>query len=145
MHLFKKINSKNIIFQQNGNYFYCDGSVCGYGMTLSTAQDLKSVNFSKVKKIIFDEFIIEEGQKKTYLQNEVFIFLNLLETLGRMRDIQVFLLGNPANIYTNPYFLYFDLSLPYNSDIKTFKDNLILLQYMRNEEYRNAKKNTRFR
>lgn len=114
-------------------------------MTLSTAQDLKSVNFSKVKKIIFDEFIIEEGQKKTYLQNEVFIFLNLLETLGRMRDIQVFLLGNPANIYTNPYFLYFDLSLPYNSDIKTFKDNLILLQYMRNEEYRNAKKNTRFR
>lgn len=113
-------------------------------MTLSTAQDLKSANFSKVTTIIFDEFIIEEGQKKYYLNNEVLIFLNLIETIARMRDIKVFLLGNPANIYTNPYFLYFDLSLPYNNDIKLFKDGLILLQYMKNENYRNAKKETKF-
>lgn len=39
----------------------------GYAMTLSTAQDLKSVNYSKVRKIIFDEFIIEERSKKTIL------------------------------------------------------------------------------
>ena len=62
-----------------------------------------------------------------------------------MRDIRVFMLGNPANIYTNPYFLYFELSLPYNNDIKLFRDNLILLQYMKNEEYRTVKKNTKFR
>ena len=61
-----------------------------------------------------------------------------------MRNIRVFLLANPANIYTNPYFLYFNLTLPYNNDIKLFKDNLILLQYMKNTEYREAKKNTRF-
>lgn len=61
-----------------------------------------------------------------------------------MRDIKVFMLANPANIYTNPYFLYFDLSLPFNNDIKLFKDNLILLQYMKNEEYRQAKKQTKF-
>lgn len=113
-------------------------------MTLSTAQDLKSSNFSKVTTIIFDEFIIEEGQKKYYLNNEVLIFLNLLETIGRMRDIKVFMLANPANIYTNPYFLYFDLSLPFNNDIKLFKDNLILLQYMKNEEYREEKRKTKF-
>lgn len=113
-------------------------------MTLSTAQDLKSSNFSKVTTIIFDEFIIEEGQKKYYLNNEVVIFLNLLETIGRMRDIKVFMLANPANIYTNPYFLYFDLSLPFNNDIKLFKDNLILLQYMKNEEYREEKRKTKF-
>ena len=62
-----------------------------------------------------------------------------------MRDIKVFMLANPANIYTNPYFVYFDLSVPYNNDIKLFKDNLILLQYMKNEEYREAKRNTKFR
>lgn len=124
--------------------FYVDDNIAGHAMTLSTAQDLKSVNFSKVKNIIFDEFIIEEGQKKYYLQNEVIIFLNLLETLGRMRDIRVFMLGNPANIYSNPYFLYFDLSLPFNNDIKLFKDNMILLQYMKNEEYRTAKRQTKF-
>ena len=61
-----------------------------------------------------------------------------------MRDIKVFMLANPANIYTNPYFLYFDLSLPYNNDIKLFKDNLILLQYMKNEEYRQEKRKTKF-
>lgn len=84
------------------------------------------------------------GQKKYYLQNEVFIFLNLLETIGRMRPIKVFMLSNPANVYTNPYFVYFDLQLPYNNDIKLFKDNLILVQYMHNEEYRQAKRQTNF-
>lgn len=131
-------------FYTKGNKFYCDNEVCGFGMTLSTAQDLKSSNYPNVSTIIFDEFIIEEGQKKYYLHNEVFVFLNLIETIARMRDIRVFLLGNPANIFTNPYFIYFNLTLPYNNDIKTFKDGLILLQYMKNEEYRNAKLNTRF-
>ena len=79
-------------FSTKGNKFYCDDKVCGYAMTLSTAQDLKSSNFSKVKYIIFDEFIIEEGQKKTYLKNEVFVFLNLIETIARLRDIRIFML-----------------------------------------------------
>ena len=69
-----------------GYSFYCDDKEFGYAMTLSTAQDLKSSNFSKVRTIIFDEFIIEEGQKKFYLQNEVFVFLNLIETIARMRE-----------------------------------------------------------
>ena len=73
------------------------------------------------------------------------IFLNLIETIARMRDIKVFMLANPANIYTNPYFLYFELSLPFNNDIKLFKDNLILLQYMKNEEKKKKKRKTKFR
>lgn len=126
------------------NKFYCDGDICGYAMTLSTAQDLKSANFDGVKNIIFDEFIIDEGQKKYYLTNEVETFLNLIETISRMRNVRVFLLGNAGNVVTNPYFLYFDMDLPYNTDIKTFKEGLILLQYMVNPEYRKAKSETRF-
>lgn len=53
------------------------------------------------------------------------------------------MLANSASS-TNPYFLYFDLSLPYNNDIKLFKDGTILLQYMKNEDYREAKRQTRF-
>lgn len=124
--------------------FYIDGNVAGYSMTLSTAQDLKSANFNKVKTIIFDEFIIDEGQKKYYLHNEVEVFLNLIETIARMRNIRVLLLGNAGNLITNPYFLYFDLNIPYNTDIKTYKDGLILVQYMENKAYREAKANTRF-
>ena len=120
---FEAINNNNEYPEHSlstkGNSFYCDNIKFGYAMTLSTAQDLKSANFSKVTTIIFDEFIIEEGQKKFYLKNEVFTFLNLIETIARTRDIKVFMLANPANIYTNPYFLYFDLKLPYNNDIIT--------------------------
>ena len=136
---------ENHTLATKGNTFYCDGEICGYAMTLSTAQDLKGTSFSKVTTLIFDEFIIEEGQRKYYLTNEVLIFLNLIETIARMRDIKIFMLANPANIYTNPYFLYFDLNLPFNNDIKLFKDNLILLQYMKNVEYREEKKKTKFR
>lgn len=134
---------ENQLISKN-NKFYCDSQIFGYAMTLSTAQDLKSSNFDKVKNIIFDEFIIDEGQRKYYLQNEVETFLNLIETIARMRKVRIFLLGNAGNIVTNPYFLYFDLAIPYNTDIKTYKDGLILVQYMKNEEYRKEKKKTDF-
>lgn len=79
----------------NGNTFYCDKEEIGYAMTLSTAQDLKGTNYSNVKYILFDEFIIEDGQRKIYLKNEAFVFLNLIETIARLRnDIKVFMLGN---------------------------------------------------
>ena len=71
--------------------------------------------------------------------NEVELFLNFLETISRLRNTKVFLLGNAGNLVTNPYFIYFDLSLPTQSDIRTFKDGLILLQYMKNDEYRKEK------
>ena len=45
----------------------------------------------------------------------------------------------------SPLFSFFDLSLPFGNDIKLFKDNLILLQYMKNEEYREEKRKTKFR
>lgn len=125
-----------------GNTFMIDDKVAGYSMTLSTAHQFKSTNFPKVKYIIFDEFLIEDGQSH-YLKNEVNIFLGLIETVARMRDVKIFCLAN-ATSDINPYFLFFDLTLPYNNDIKLYKDGLILLQYMNNENYRQAKKQTKF-
>ena len=125
-----------------GSKFFIDEKVAGYSMTLTTAQNLKSTNFSNVKTIIFDEFIIEDGQHH-YLKNEVVNFLGLIETIARMRDVRIILLGNAVST-VNPYFLFFNISLPYNTDIKTFKDGLILVQYMKNEEYRKAKSESRF-
>lgn len=131
------------IYIISGKTFYCDDQICGYAVRLSTAQDLKGTNYPKVKNVIFDEFIIEEGQKKYYLKNEVFTFLNLLETVGRLRDLRVFLLANSVTI-TNPYFLYFNLKCNKNKEISLFKDGLILVQYMKNEEYRKVKKQSNF-
>ena len=138
---------KNNEFPQDSLYhkgetFYCNDKVIGYAMTLTTAQNLKGDNFPNVKYIMFDEFIIENGQHH-YLQDEVMNFLGLIETIARTRDINIFMLGNAVNI-VNPYFLFFNISLPYNNDIATFKDGLILVQYMKNEEYRDFKKKTKF-
>lgn len=126
----------------NNNTFYCDGKPCGYALSLSTANILKSTTFDKVKTIIFDEFIIDKGTYH-YLQNEVIQLLDIIETIGRLRNIRVLFLGNAISI-TNPYFAYFNLTLPYNSDVKTFKDGLILVNYIKNEKYRQIKKQTKF-
>ena len=125
----------------------CNNEVCGYAVPLSTSNILKSVSFEKVDTIIFDEFIIDKGCYH-YLQNEVTMFMELIETIARMKpNIKVILLGNAISI-TNPYFVELNLSLPYNSEFKIFKkDNkgqpLILVYYGKNLKYREEKKKTR--
>lgn len=133
---------ENTKFKVNGNDFYINDKICGYAFPLSVAHILKSSTFADVDTIIFDEFIIDKGCYH-YLHNEVEQLLDIIETIARLRDIRVFFLGNAISI-TNPYFNYFDLALPYNSDIKTFKDGLILVNYIKNEEYRKVKKASRF-
>ena len=133
---------KNYDLSVEGNKFYCDKKIIGYALPLSTANILKSASFANVDTIIFDEFIIDKGCYH-YLQNEVEQMLDIIETIGRLRDIKVLFLGNAISI-TNPYFTYFNLSLPYNSDTATFKDGLIVVNYIKNEEYRKVKHESRF-
>lgn len=123
--------------------FTCNNEVCGYAIPLSTSNILKSTAFPKVKTIIFDEFLIDNSGTYKYLKNEINLVLDLIETVGRLRDIQIIFLGNAISI-TNPYFAYFDLELPYNSEFKTFKDGLIIVNYIKNEAYRKAKRNSKF-
>ena len=124
--------------------FSCDGEICGYAVPLSTANILKSTSFPKVKYIVFDEFLLD-GASGTYryLRDEVTMMLDIIETVGRLRDIKVIFLGNALSI-TNPYFAYFNLDLPYNSEFRTFKDGLIVVNYIKNIAYREAKKKTKF-
>lgn len=128
---------------KNSGYerFVIDEKVAGYACSLTSHQSLKSVNFSKVKNIVFDECFAEDAR---YLPNEMHKFLSLIETIARMRDVRIFMLANSASI-SNPYFLEFDLSLPFKNEIKLFKDNLILVCYMKNLKYREEKKKTKFR
>lgn len=132
----------NESFSVEGNKFLINKKVVGYALPLSTANILKSASFANVDTIIFDEFIIDKGCYH-YLANEVEQMLDIIETIGRLRDIKVLFLGNAISI-TNPYFTYFNLSLPYNSDIATFKDGLIVVNYIKNEEYRKVKHESRF-
>lgn len=125
--------------------FTCNGKVCGYAVPLSTANILKSTAFPLVKTIIFDEFVLDtaSGTYK-YMRHEPEMLLDVIETVGRLRDIQVIMLGNNVNFYGSPYVAYWNLDLPYNSEFKTFKDGLILVNYIKNEAYRQAKKESKF-
>ena len=70
-------------------------------------------------------------------------FCGLIETVSRLEDMRFFLLANSVTV-NNPYFVYFKLDLPYNTDIKLYKNGLLLLQYMCNEDYRHLKQQTIF-
>lgn len=59
----KKVFPQDNLYNK-GRTFYCNDQICGYAMELSTAQDLKGSEFSKVKNIVFDEFIIEKRSEK---------------------------------------------------------------------------------
>ena len=121
---------------------YINGKQCGYNIPLSKESIYKSVPFPDVDIIMFDEFLIDNNTYH-YLLNEPERMLDLLESVGRLRNIKVFMLGNNISLI-NPYFDYYNISLPYGSDIKTFKNGLILVNYIKNEAYRKVKKESNF-
>ena len=122
---------------------YIDNKICGYALPLSAADSLKSSTYENVDTIIYDEFMLKEGSTQHYLRNEPEIILDLIETIGRLRDIRVYCLANAISS-TCPLMTYFDITLPYNTDIKTFKDGTIAIEYIKNERYREVKKASRF-
>lgn len=138
---------KNHKFDNDNDLMKIDGKVAGFAIPLSIANILKSATYDNVDTIIFDEFIIDKGCYH-YLRDEVTALLEVIETVARLRDIRVLFLGNAISI-TNPYFSYFNLSLPYNSQFKVAKRDkngipLIVVNYIKNERYRKVKRETRF-
>lgn len=124
--------------------FYCDNEIFGFAKRMTEAQDLKSSVYQNVKTIIIDEYPIENTRHRHYLKNEGMVLLGIIDSIIRNRsDIKIFILGNAVDdLEYSPLFTFFDLSLPFNSDIKLFKDNTILVQYMNNEDFRKDRENT---
>lgn len=126
---------------QVGNELYINGDLAGYLIALSTSMRLKSVAYPLVKTIIFDEFIIDKG-RLNYLRNEAQVFMELYETIARMREnvVAVFM-GNAISI-VNPYFDFFkvapDLGRRYT------KKNGICIEFYFNDEFIAKKENTAF-
>jgi len=124
-----------------GMKWYCDGQEAGHAIVLSTAMTKKSMTYPDVSTIIYDEFIIAKGAIH-YLNREAEAFLELYETIARMRDVKCFFIGNAISI-ANPYFEYFNLTIPYDGQFKVYKNDMIV-NYIKNEAYREAKRETRF-
>ena len=130
---------------------WTNADIAGYGFTLSTANNKKSISYPKITTLVFDEFLLDKGNQR-YLQNEPEKLLNLYETVARPGTnhprVVVFMLANAISI-TNPYFMYWDLRKPTRQDkngkyIWKHPTRPILVEDVRNEKFIAKKKETEF-
>lgn len=149
----KKLNGDDIEDKKERKEFLAwkDDDICGYGFILSTASNKKSISYPNITTIMFDEFLLDKGNQR-YIKNEVSAFLNLYETIARPgsdhKRVICFLLANAITV-TNPYFLYFDLKLPYKKDnndkwIWKHPTKPILVEDVRIDKFIDRKKKTEF-
>lgn len=130
---------------------WSEKDIAGFGFQLSTANNKKSISYPDITTLIYDEFLIEQGNQR-YLTNEPEKLLNLYETVARPgtghKRVVMFLLANAITV-TNPYFLYFNLRMPKKADnngkyIWKHPTKPILVEDVRNEGFIDKKKNTEF-
>ena len=126
---------------QKGQELYINGELAGYLIALSTSMQLKSVAFPRVSTIIMDEFIIDKG-RINYLRNEVHVFMELYETIARMREnVTAIFFGNAIS-RVNPYFDFFKVTPELYK--RYTKKNGICVEFYFNEKYIEKKESTKF-
>jgi hypothetical protein len=141
-------------FRANGNTFEAAPAhtrddrkrpwdVMGYAIALSTAQKQKGVAFPRVKLIIFDEFILENGLVH-YLPDEANVFNNFYSTVDRWQDkTKVLFLANAVSI-SNPYFLNYKIEVKAEDEFIKLNDGFILCHFPNSAEFAASVMETRF-
>lgn len=115
----------------------------GYFLCLSKSQQYKSVPFPKVKWLLFDEFIIEQGYVH-YLPNEVKAFLDMYSTIDRWQDrVRCILMGNSISVM-NPYFLEWEIHPEDGVEFIAKNDGFITAQFCSDELFRDQVYQSRF-
>lgn len=126
-------------FKRNLWSFEMDGDVIGYACALSTSLIIKSASFPDVYNLIFDEILLGRGTSYHYLKNEPVLFLELLESIFRLRNGRCLLLSNAISV-ANPYFDYFGIKLNKDKNFERYKDGLICLEQVENQEFTETKR-----
>lgn len=126
---------------QKGQELYINGELAGYLIALSTSMQLKSVAFPRVRTIIMDEFIIDKG-RINYLRNETHVFMELFETVARMREnVTAIFFGNAISI-VNPYFDFFKITPELGR--RYTKKNGVCIEFYFNDDFIAKKESTAF-
>lgn len=122
-----------------------DGEVKIFFVALSQAFRKKSVSYGGVNLIVFDEFI-EARKTRSYLKGEVEMFLDLIETVNRLRinrpEVRVFCLANKVT-FANPYFVYWKIK-EFDGRFKKFQKGMIVVENYYNAKFTELKKKSRF-
>lgn len=128
-------------FGVHNRRLWIDNKVAGYYLALNTSGSKKSVSYSEVNTIIFDEYIIEQSARG-YLKNEVQLFLGLYETIARTRDVRVLFLSNSVS-QVNPYFIYWNIHLVQGQKFWNNNPQIVVQRYS-NKAFIAKKKQTKF-
>ena len=149
-----KVDSKHFYIRlkpTNPKTKWTEDDIAGFGFTLSTASNKKSISYPNITTLIFDEFLLDKGNQM-YLPDEPLKLLNLYETVARPGTqhprVVLFMLANALSI-TNPYFLFWNLKMPTKQDghgkyIWKHPTRPILVEDVRNEKFIDSKRNTEF-
>lgn len=112
-----------------------------YFASLSSAQRMKKRTFDNVKRIVFDETILERADRyHRYLPNEFGILANLVDTVSRERADtdsirpRVYLLGNACDL-ANPYFAAYGVGTDITFGYRWYANKTFLLHYVDPGEY----------
>lgn len=115
-------------------------NLIGYFVALSQSQQLKKRTFDNVKRIIFDEAVLDKNDRyHRYLPREFSTLANIVDTVSRERpDIdcikpRLYLLGNALDVM-NPYFMAYDIGVP-EFGYSWHKSKTMLLHYVKDDEY----------
>lgn len=114
-----------------------------YFVALSNAQNRKGTSYSKVRTIIFDEFIIEKGMVH-YLPQEHIAMLNFINTVDRYRDqVRVLMLANAVTM-NNPYFDEYNIRPDQLGEWSTHYDGFIAVNFPDSKDFQDEVYKTRF-
>lgn len=117
--------------------------VCGYAISLSKAQQKKSVSYHDVKTIIYDEFIIEKGAVR-YLPSEAKIMNDFYSTVDRYKDkTRVLFLANSISIM-NPYFVEYGIEPHPDTEWIKSHGGFIVAHFPSSEAFEQGVYKTRF-
>ena len=121
--------------------------ICGYFGAMTAAQDMKKQTFSKVKRILLDEAIIDKriDRYHRYLTNEYSVLAGIVDSVSRERPEtpsalrpRVYLLGNACDLM-NPYFMVYEVGEEPPIGYSWHGGKQMLLHYIKDVEYAEAK------
>ena len=110
-------------------------SLCCYFVSLTVFQREKKRTYSNVKRVIFDEAIIDSKDRyHRYLPNEFFILANILDSIFREQPndkpiYRVYLLGNSCNL-VNLYLQHLGVNRQPEYGYSFFNGKHTLLHYV---------------
>lgn len=119
----------------------------GYFGALTEAQAMKKRTYSKVKRMLLDEAVIDKRLDRfhNYLPNEFGILANILDSVSRERAetadnnrVRVYLLGNACDLL-NVYFAAYGITEQPRFGYSWHKGKTMLLHYVKDDDYAIAK------